>query len=80
MLPKHYCHDSENNGYTSDAKWIEGQLDKLPIQMQKEVCDKYSDIYLKLSNEDPQKCQFRANCWLRKIVDRHGIKLQEGYF
>ena len=80
MLPKHYCDDKANNGYTSDQKWIEGQLDLLPIQMQKEVCDKYSDIYLQLSTEDPGKCQPRANTWLRKMVDKHRVTIKDGYF
>lgn len=80
MLPKYFCDDKENNGYTSDAQWIQGQLDMLPIHMQKDVCNKYSDIYLRLSAEDPAKCQPRANTWLRRTVDKNKVKKTEGYF
>ena len=80
MLPKNYYKDEENNGFTSDADWIMAQLDMLPIHMQKEVSEKYSDIYLQLSNEDPGKCQPRANTWLRKTVDKNKIKVTEGLF
>ena len=71
-LPKHYFKD-EVFGMYSDAQWIGGQIDLLPIAMQSQIAKKYSDIYLKLSHEDPSGCQRRANTWLRLTVKKYKI-------
>lgn len=72
MKPKH-CYDNSDSSIYNDEQWIAEKLDQLPISMQKKVCSKYSDIYLQLSNEDPFKCRYRANTWLRKIVDKNKV-------
>lgn len=79
MLPKHHYSAVDSVVY-NDSDWIAGQLDKLPVSMQNKVAKRYSDIYLQLTNEQDTKARFRANTWLRKVVDKHGIKQQEGYF
>ena len=52
----------------------------LPISMQKKVSNKYSDIYLKLTNEKDRKARFRSNSWLRKTVDKYKVTNKEGLF
>jgi len=79
MRPRH-CYDDEDSTIYNDLKWIEAQLDQLPISMQKKVCERYSDIYLKLTNEEDFKARFRSNTWLRLTVNKHKVKQQEDYF
>lgn len=79
MLPKHHYNDKESATF-NDSNWIAEQLDKLPISIQKEVARKYSDIYLKLTSEEDKKARFRANSWLRKIIDKYKVTNTEGYF
>lgn len=79
MLPK-YHYDSSCSEVFNDSSWISEQLDKLPISIQREIAQKYSDIYLKLSNDDPRFCRKRANTWLRKVVDKYKVTNKEGYF
>ena len=79
MLPKHHYSEKDSVVY-NDSDWIAGQLDHLPVTMQKKVANRYSDIYLQLTNEQDTKARFRANTWLRKVADKYGIKRQEGYF
>lgn len=73
MLPKHFYKDEMFDGHYSDEKWIAGMIDLLPIALQKKIADKYSDIYLKLSNEDPKLCRRRSNTWLRLTVDKYKV-------
>ncbi len=79
MLPKNHYGEKDSSTF-NDSDWIAERLDLLPISMQKEVAQKYSDIYLKLSHEDPLKCRFRANTWLRKTVDKYKVTNKQGYF
>ena len=79
MLPKHH-YSIEDSSIFNDSDWISEQIDKLPISMQKEVTNKYSDIYLKLTNEQDKKARFRSNSWLRKTVDKYKVINKEGLF
>lgn len=79
MLPKHHFDDKCSEVY-NDTDWIAAQLDRLPISMQKQVSDKYSDIYLKLTIEKDKKARSRANTWLRRTADKHEVKNKDGYF
>lgn len=79
MLPK-YHYSSKDSAVYNDSDWIEGQIDKLPISIQKKVADRYSDIYFKLTTEKDTKARFRANSWLRNVVDKYKIETKEGYF
>ncbi len=72
MLPRHHYSEKDCRQY-SDSKWIELQLEQLPISMQAKVSKRYSDIYWQLSEEDPRKCRFRANSWLREVVKKHKV-------
>jgi hypothetical protein len=79
MLPKHH-YSFKDSSVFNDSDWISGQIDMLPISMQKKVASKYSDIYLKLTTEQDKKARFRSNSWLRKTVDKNKVKQTEGYF
>ena len=79
MLPKHHYSEKDSAVY-NDSDWISSQIDMLPISMQKEVSERYSDIYLKLAIEEDKKSRFRANTWLRKTVDKYKVTDREGYF
>lgn len=79
MLPKHH-YNFEDSAVFNDSDWISEQIDQLPISMQKEVSQRYSDIYLKLTNEEDNKTRFRANSWLRKTVDKNKVTYKEGLF
>ena len=79
MLPKHHYSANDSSVY-NDSNWIVEQIDKLPIAMQKDVSLRYSDIYLKLTNEKDNKARFRANSWLRKTIDKNKITNTEGLF
>tara|TARA_R110000823_G_C15666101_1_gene472618 strand:- start:47 stop:286 length:240 start_codon:yes stop_codon:yes gene_type:complete len=79
MLPRHHYSDEDSTAY-NDSLWIEAQLDQLPISIQKKVCDKYSDIYLKLTTDEERGARFRANSWLRKTVAKYKVINQEGLF
>ena len=79
MLPKHH-YNFDDSSIFNDSDWISEQIDMLPISMQKKVASKYSDIYLKLTNEKDRKARFRSNSWLRKTVDKHKVTNKEGLF
>ena len=79
MLPKHH-YDFKDSSVFNDSNWISEQIDQLPISMQKKVSQRYSDIYLKMNNEKDSKARFRANCWLRKTVDKNKVTNKEGLF
>ena len=79
MLPKHH-YSFDDSSIFNDSGWIGEQIDMLPISMQKKVASKYSDIYLKLTNEKDKKARFRSNSWLRKTVDKYKVTNKEGLF
>ena len=79
MLPKHH-YNFDDSSIFNDSGWIGEQIDMLPISMQKKVASKYSDIYLKLTNEKDKKARFRSNSWLRKTVDKYKVNNKEGLF
>ena len=79
MLPKHH-YSVKDSPVFNDSNWISEQIDKLPIHMQKKVNDRYSDIYLKLTNEEDRKARFRSNSRLRLTVDKYKVTNKEGYF
>jgi|TARA_R110001606_G_scaffold27768_2_gene88649 hypothetical protein len=79
MLPKHH-YNFDDSSIFNDSGWIGEQIDMLPISMQKKVASKYSDIYLKLTNEKDKKARFRSNSWLRKTVDKYKVTNKEGLF
>lgn len=79
MLPKHHYSALDSTVY-NDSDWISSHIDMLPISMQRDVSERYSDIYLKLTNEEDKKARFRANSWLRKVVDKYKVTDREGYF
>ena len=79
MLPKHH-YSAKDSATFNDSEWIGGQIDMLPISMQKQVTNKYSDIYLKLTTDEDRKARFRANSWLRKTVDKNKVTNKEGLF
>ena len=71
MLPTNYYHGPDRGQYGDKPFLIEwlSKLNKLP-KTQKQVSDRYSEIYAKLVKEDPDKCRFRANTWLRKSLTK----------
>tara|TARA_R110002051_G_C8581611_1_gene477351 strand:+ start:453 stop:692 length:240 start_codon:yes stop_codon:yes gene_type:complete len=79
MLPKHH-YNFDDSSIFNDSGWIGEQIDMLPISMQKKVASKYSDIYLKLTNDKDKKARFRSNSWLRKTVDKYKVTNKEGLF
>jgi hypothetical protein len=79
MLPKHH-YSAKDSATFNDSEWIGGQIDQLPISMQKKVAVKYSDIYLKLTTEEDKKARYRANTWLRKTVDKNKVTNKVGLF
>lgn len=79
MLPRHH-YSSKDSAVYNDSDWISEQIDMLPISMQMKAANKYSDIYLKLTNEQDRKARFRSNSWLRKTVDKYKVTNKEGYF
>ena len=79
MLPKHH-YSSKDSAVFNDTNWISEQIDQLPISMQKQVANKYSDIYLQLTIEEDKKVRFRANTWLRKTVNKNKVTNQQGLF
>ena len=54
-----------------DKQFISEQIDLLPIALQAEISDRYSEIYKSLVIDDPQKARQRANNWLRLTVNKH---------
>lgn len=54
-----------------DLSWIKEQVDSLPVAMQKDVRERYSVIYRSLAGENNQR--FRSNSWLRKVVKKHKV-------
>ncbi len=79
MLPKHH-YSAKDSAVFNDSEWIGGQIDRLPISMQKKVATRYSDIYLKLTTEQDKKARYRANTWLRLTVDKNKVTNKEGLF
>ena len=79
MLPKHHYSEKDSQVY-NDSEWIGSQIDLLPIQMQSDVANRYSDIYLKLTSENDIKARYRANTWLRLTVDKNKVINKDGYF
>ena len=73
---KHYNGGTHGEQY-GDGHWILEQIDKLPIKIQGQVRAKYSEIYEELTLTDPNNKRNRANTWLRKVVDKHGVE-QDG--
>ena len=76
MLPANFYNGPDHGQYGDKAFLIEW-LHKLPPKMQKPVSDRYSDIYAQLSEEAPNECRFRANCWLRKTVAKVRAKVKK---
>lgn len=58
-----------------DKAFISEQIDLLPISMQIKVRARYGEIYAKLSTEDKDNCRSRSNTWLRSVVKKHGVKI-----
>ena len=79
MLPKHH-YSAEDGPTYNDTNWIEAQLDMLPVSIQKQVAEKYSDIYLKLTVGEERNIRFRANSWLRLTVKKYKVTNQDGLF
>ena len=77
MIPK-YHYSAEDGPTYNDTNWIEAQLDMLPINIQKKVCNKYSDIYLQLTTDEERGVRFRCNTWLRKTVAKYKVINQDG--
>lgn len=74
-MPKKYYNGEMHGHKYGDIQWISEQIDKLPIGMQDDVDKKYSDIYESLSGENLQR--FRSNTWLRAVVVKHAIEVDE---
>lgn len=77
MIPK-YHYNAEDGPTYNDTGWIEAQLDMLPINIQKKVCSRYSDIYFKMTNDGDKDVRSRANTWLRLTVDKYKVTNQDG--
>ena len=77
MIPK-YHYSAEDGPTYNDTNWIEAQLDMLPINIQKKVCNKYSDIYLQLTTDEERGVRFRCNTGLRKTVAKYKVINQDG--
>lgn len=54
-----------------DDKWLREQVDLLPVAMQKDVTERYKEIYRSLAGDDKQR--FRSNSWLRNVVKKHKV-------
>ena len=74
MLKSFFDGCIHGNGY-GDLNWIIEQIDKLPIGIQNEVEQRYSDIYESLTGEDYQR--YRSNTWLRMTVIKYKIEVNE---
>lgn len=79
MIPKHH-YSAKDSAVFNDTEWLGGQIDQLPISMQKKISVKYSDIYLQLTTEQDKKARFRANTWLRNTVNKYKVTNKEGLF
>jgi len=71
MTPTHFYNGGEHGEMYGDKPWLIETIDKIPHRKQKAVADRYSEIYQELALSDPDKCRFRANVWLRKIVKKY---------
>jgi len=54
-----------------DRQWLKEQIDLLPIAMQKDVSNRYKEIYRSLAGDEAQR--FRSNSWLRKVVKKSKV-------
>ena len=70
MTPTHFYNGGENGERFGDAEWLSETIDKIPHRKQKAVAGRYSEIYQELVLSDPDKCRFRSNTWLRKVVEK----------
>lgn len=73
MIPTHYYSGGIHGYQYGDAGFLSEWLGKLPIRKQRPVAVRYSEIYSELVIKDPNKCRYRANCWLRKTVDKYKV-------
>lgn len=74
MLKSFFDGGIHGHGY-GDLNWIIEQIDKLPIGIQNEVEQRYSDIYESLSGEYYQR--YRSNTWLRMTVIKYAVKVDK---
>lgn len=74
-MPKNFFDGGMHGHRFGDLHWIIEQIDKLPIGIQKDVAEKYSDIYESLKGSDLQR--FRANTWLRMVIIKYRIETDE---
>ena len=77
MLPKHHYSDEDSTLY-NDSLWLEAQLDQLPINLQKKVAERYSEVYFKLTADEERGVRFRCNSWLSKTVAKYRVINQDG--
>lgn len=71
MLPANFYNGGEHGPNYGDGPWLVETIDKIPHRKQQAVADRYSEIYQELLLSDADKCRFRINTWLRKIVKKY---------
>jgi len=77
MQINHYNGGIHGEKY-GDKSFIDENIDLLPIRLQEETKNRYSEIYSQLEKEDPHHCRFRVNNWLRKMVNKYKAKIENG--
>jgi hypothetical protein len=70
VTPLHHYKGGEHGPTYGDTAFLSEWIDKLPIRKQKPVAMRYSEIYQELVISDPNKCRYRSNSWLRKVVKK----------
>lgn len=71
MLKHYYGCSGESHG---DKCWIVQRIGLVPIRMQKELTDRYNDIYKTLGVTDEKNQRRRSNLWLLRTTEKHKCK------
>lgn len=71
MLPANFYNGAQNGEIYGDAEFLKEQIEMIPPRMQKEVADRYAEIYTSLLESDRHKSRYRVNTWLRATVKKN---------
>ena len=71
MLPDNFFNGGIHGSQYGDAEFLKEQIEMIPPRMQKEVSNRYSEIYISLTDSDPQNVRYRANTWVRATVKKN---------
>ena len=74
MLELHQYYNGGIHGPKyGDLEWINEQVGLVPVMQQKALRTRYGEIYTELAQTDPNNARFRANSWLRKVVKKNRV-------